>query len=282
MPYFTSNDGVRLFYDDAGLGRPLVLIHGWTFSGRFFHRNVRALAENARVITVDLRGHGRSDKPNHGYRIPRLAADLRDLLLELDLRDVTLLGWSLGAPAIWSYLELFGRDRVHDIVVVQQSPRQYYTPDWKLGHQSCYDAESLALLQAQLTADPESFDRKNLADCLLQQPAANELQFLLQEMALCPPRVRSALMADHTVHDWRDLLPLLDVPALVLVARFDSTFPWQGPAWVGEHMPNAQTVFFEESSHMLFHDEPEKFNATIANFLQQPGDQVGAAIGDRS
>ena len=68
MPYFTSNDGIRLFYDDIGQGRPLVLIHGWTFSGRFFHRNVSALAENAGIITVDLRGHGRSDKPNHGYR----------------------------------------------------------------------------------------------------------------------------------------------------------------------------------------------------------------------
>lgn len=112
MPYFTSNDGVRLFYDETGLGRPLVLIHGWTFSGRFFARNVSVLAENARVITVDLRGHGRSDKPNHGYLTPRLAADLGDLLQALDLSDVTLLGWSLGAPVIWSYLELFGRDRV--------------------------------------------------------------------------------------------------------------------------------------------------------------------------
>lgn len=281
MPYCTSNDGVRLFYDDVGQGRPLVLIHGWTFSGRFFHCNVSALAEHARVITVDLRGHGRSDKPSHGYRIPRLAADLHNLLQELDLRDVTLLGWSLGAPVIWSYLELFGRDQVSNIVVVQQSPRQYYTPDWKLGHRSCYDAESLALLLAQLTADPDSFDRQNLASCLLHEASADELQLLLQEMAVCPPRVRSALMADHTVHDWRDLLPLLDVPALVLVARQDSTFPWQGPAWVGEHMPKARTVFFEESSHMLFYDEPEKFNATIADFLRQSPEQVGVAIGDR-
>ncbi|WP_375498275.1 hypothetical protein [uncultured Nostoc sp.] len=78
------------------------------------------------------------------------------MLQELGLHDVTQLGWSLGAPVIWSYLELFRRDgqspafgdRVRDIVVVQQSPRQYYTPDWKLGHRSCYDAESLALLQA--------------------------------------------------------------------------------------------------------------------------------------
>ncbi len=117
MPYFTSNDGVRLFYEDTGQGRPLILIHGWTFSGRFFHRNISTLAEHARVITVDLRGHGRSDKPDRGYRISRLAADLNNLLEQLNLRDVTLLCWSLGAPVIWSYLELFDRDRVRDITL---------------------------------------------------------------------------------------------------------------------------------------------------------------------
>lgn len=266
--HVTSNDGVRLFYEATGQGRPLILIHGWSFSGRFFHRNVPALAEHARVITVDLRGHGKSDKPDHGYRVSRLAADLRDLLHGLDLRDATVLGWSLGAPVIWSYLELFGPERIRDTVLVQQTPRQYYSVDWKLGHHACYDEASLATTQAQLMADPAGYDKENLFSCLYHEPAPDELRFLLDEMAPCPPRVRAALMADHTVKDWRDLLLHLDLPALVLVARRDGTFPWEGPAWVGEHMPKAQTVFFEESGHALFLDEPEKFNATVAAFVQ--------------
>jgi pimeloyl-ACP methyl ester carboxylesterase len=272
MPSVTSSDGVQLHYEEAGQGRPLVLIHGWTFSGRFFRGNVPALAEHAHVITPDLRGHGRSDKPGHGYRVARLAADLRDLLNGLDLRDATLLGWSLGAPVIWSYLELFGRDRVRDAVFVQQSPRQYYTPEWKFGHATCYDAETLAVTCTRLQADPVGFDGQNLATCTRRPMADDERRFLLDEMAACPPDARAAIMADHTVQDWRDLLPRLDLPALVLVARQDKVFPWQGPAWVGEHMEQAETVFFEDSGHMLFRDEPEKFNAALAKFLEKDGE----------
>ena len=109
------------------------------------------------------------------------------------------------------------------------------------------------------------------------EPPPSERQFLLDEMALCPPAVRAPLMADHTTHDWRDLLSHLHVPALVLVARQDSTFPWQGPAWVGEQMPHAHTMFFEDSSHMLFHDEPDTFNRTLASFLAPTTRQVGTA-----
>ena len=105
------------------------MIHGWTFSGRFFSRNVDALAEGFRVITLDLRGHG--------YRVPRLAKDLDDLLDALDLKDATVLGWSLGCPVIWSYLELFGDRRLAKAVFVQQSPRQYYALDWKFANASC-------------------------------------------------------------------------------------------------------------------------------------------------
>ncbi|MCC9135769.1 alpha/beta fold hydrolase [Pontibacter silvestris] len=267
MSHITTNDGVQLYYEEAGEGRPLMMIHGWTFSGRFFARNVPVLAKHARVITVDLRDHGRSGKPGHGYRVARLAADLRDLLIALDLQDTVLLGWSLGAPVIWCYMELYGQEHVAAAVFVQQSPRQYFTPDWKLGHNKCYDAETLATIIAQLQNVPEKYDEQNLVNCMEQQPSEEERKMLLDEMAMSPVDARIHIMADHTVKDWRDLLLHLNLPALMLVARQDSVFPPEGPAWVGEHMPNASNVFFEESSHMLFHDEPEKFEQVVSGFL---------------
>lgn len=271
MSEVIANDGTRLFYDEAGEGRPLVLIHGWTFSGRFFAPRVPALARHARVISPDLRGHGRSEKPGHGYRVARLAADLRDLLEALDLRDAVLLGWSLGAPVIWSHLELFGRERVAGAVFVQQSPRQYYSPDWKLGHRGCFDAASLAVTLTKLQTDPAGFDAQNLSSCVHKPLNDDERRAFLAEMALSPPDARAGIMSDMTVQDWRDLLPHLDLPALMMVARRDSVFPPEGPAFVGEQMPNAQTLFFEESSHMLFHDEPEKFEAGVIGFLGRLG-----------
>lgn len=267
MPEIKTNDDIRLHYEEQGEGRPLVLIHGWTFSGRFFVRNVEALAERFRVITLDLRGHGNSDKPAHGYRIPRLARDLYDLLEALDLTDTTVLGWSLGCPVIWSYLELFGAHRLSGAVFVQQTPRQYIGADWPYYHAVCYDDAGLATLQAQVSADPAGQDLQQLQTILATEPNEQDRGLFLSEMAKSPPEVRNAVMADHTRHDWRDLLPTIRIPSLVLVARQDEVFPWQGPAYVGEAIPGAQTAYFDESSHALFFDEPEKFNETVASFV---------------
>ncbi|MFC4907402.1 alpha/beta fold hydrolase [Actinomadura gamaensis] len=266
MGHVRTSDGIRLHYRESGAGRPLVMVHGWTFSGRFFERSAAALAEHARVLTVDLRGHGDSDKPDHGYRIARLAKDLRDLLEALDLREATLLGWSLGCPVLWSYLELFGTDRVDRAVFVEQTPRQYYAVDWTYAHSTCFDDAALAALQAQVSADPSGQDRQQLSMITETGPGPGERDALLAEMAKCPPRVRNAVMAEHTRADWRDVLPTFDLPVLVLVARKDRVFDWRGPAWVGDRVPAARTVFFERSGHALFLDEPEKFNRVVAGF----------------
>ena len=270
MPEVTTNDGVRLHYQEKGRGRPLVLIHGWGFSGRYFVRNVDALAEDFRVVTLDLRGHGDSEKPDHGYRVPRLAKDLFDLLEALDLRDVSALGWSLGCPVIWSYLELFADHRLARVVFVEQAPRQYYGLDWKFAHASCYDDASLANTQAQVELNTAEFDRGQIASIFATEPTKEERELFLSELAKAPPRARNPIMADHTRYDWRDLLPKIELPSLVLVARKDAVFPWQGPAYVGEAIPRAETVFFEESSHALFFDEPEKFNETVRRFASGP------------
>ncbi|MGC4935294.1 alpha/beta fold hydrolase [Gordonia sp. DT30] len=272
--FVTANDGTRIHYADQGDGRPLLLIHGWGFSGRFFDPVVDELATAARVIRMDLRGHGDSESPGHGYRVPRLAKDLHDLLEALDLTEVTVLGWSLGCPVIWSYLELFGPARLAGAVFVEQSPRQYYAADWKYAHATCFDDASLATTCAQVEYDTVAFDQGQIDTIMLTTPTNGFRKLLLAEMAKCAPSVRNPMMADHTRHDWRDLLPTLDLPTLVLVARQDKVFDWRGPAWVGEHVPNARTEFFENSSHALFLDEPEKFARVITEFHTgsgQPG-----------
>ncbi|MFQ1003681.1 alpha/beta fold hydrolase [Modestobacter sp. SSW1-42] len=266
MSFVTTNDGVRLHVEERGNGRPLVLLHGWTFSGRFFDRNVEALAQHARVVTVDLRGHGDSDKPEHGYRVARLARDLFDVLESVDLVDATVLGWSLGCPVIWSYLELFGPHRLAQAVFVEQTPRQYLAVDWPWHHAQSFDDAALAAMQAQVAADPAGQDRQQLQTIMRTEPTDAERELFLAEMAKCPPRVRNAVMADHTRHDWRDLLPTIDLPTLVCVARQDRVFDWRGPAWVGEHVAGARTEFFEDSSHALMLDEADRFNDVVAGF----------------
>jgi len=116
--HFTTNDGVRLHYLEAGSGKPLVLIHGWSQCAEEFKHQIAGLSDRYRVIAIDQRGHGDSEKPGFGYRIQRLAKDLQDLLVSLNLQDVTVLGHSIGCSVIWCYWDLFGSDRLAKIVLV--------------------------------------------------------------------------------------------------------------------------------------------------------------------
>ena len=267
MPELETDDGVTLRYTDQGDGPALVLIHGWTCTGAFFKRNVDALADRHRVINLDLRGHGQSDKPAHGHHLARYAKDLHGLLGALALPAPAVLGWSMGSSVIWSYLELFGAERLGGVILVDQSPRMFYAPDWNMGCKTIYDAETLTTVLTALQHDPEAVARGLVGMCSYQPVTQDEEDFFAAEIANCPPAIRTAIMVDHAHADWRSVLPQAAVPALVVVGRRSAIFPWESCAYVGEQIPNARTVFFEESGHMPFYEEPDRFNQVVSEWV---------------
>src|SRR5947209_11094227 len=109
MPYIKvgqENSGaIDLYYEDHGSERPVVLIHGYPLSGRAWDKQVPVLLEHGRrVITYDRRGFGKSSQPTTGYDYDTFANDLHTLLETLDLRDVTLVGHSMGTGEVTRYL----------------------------------------------------------------------------------------------------------------------------------------------------------------------------------
>lgn len=271
MPTVKTQDGVELFYVDKGQGKPLVMIAGWTCTHNFFKKNIDELSKSCRVIGLNMRAHGDSEKVMWGHRISRYAKDVKDTIEALGLEGVTLLGWSMGASIIWSYIELFGNEHLAGHVSVDQSPRQYYNETWRWGQPGCYDAEALAILTVRLEYDPKSNARGLVPACMgdVYKPTPEEIEYLASEIDKCPPKVRADIMADHTHLDWRDLFPQIKLPVLVCVGRQSKVFPWQGSAYVGENISGAKTVFFEQSGHMLFWEEPEKFNKVVSEFVNR-------------
>src|SRR5882757_8879908 len=110
---------IDLYYEDHGTGDPVVLIHGWPLSGRSWEKQLPALiGAGYRVITYDRRGFGESSKPWTGYEYDTLARDLDRLLTKLDLRNVTLVGFSMGGGEVARYLGKYGAERVRRAVFV--------------------------------------------------------------------------------------------------------------------------------------------------------------------
>ncbi|MBV8998308.1 MAG: alpha/beta fold hydrolase [Solirubrobacterales bacterium] len=111
---------IELYYEDVGSGDPVVLLSGWPFDSRSWEPQLQPLLEaGRRVITYDRRGFGRSSRPGTGYDFGTLAVDLGTVLTELDLHDVTLVGFSLGTGELARYVGVHGTERLKACVVIE-------------------------------------------------------------------------------------------------------------------------------------------------------------------
>jgi|SRR5690606_15853224 len=122
MPFLKHKEGkepVRIFYQDYGTGQPVILIHGWPLSHQSWEGQIRVLVEEGfRVIAYDRRGFGKSSQPWGDYDYTTLAGDLRQLILQLDLKDVTLVGFSMGGGEVVRYFTEFGSDRISKAALI--------------------------------------------------------------------------------------------------------------------------------------------------------------------
>src|SRR5712671_6688137 len=118
---------VRLYYEDHGAGKPVVLIHGWPLSGRTWENQMPALiGAGYRVIAYDRRGFGLSSQPWTGYDYDTFAADLDALVRHLDLKGATLVGFSMGGGEVVRYIAKYGTGRVAKAVLAAAVPPYLY------------------------------------------------------------------------------------------------------------------------------------------------------------
>ena len=253
-----ANDGVRLHYEEAGVGRHVILIHGGGLSNVWWQRNFPVLAQQFHVIAPDTRGCGRSDKPSWGHRTARYAKDVRDIIETLELHDVTLVGWSIGSRTTYSYLELFGSDRLRGAVLVDETV-----------HITLHDPPRSGKPQQPGESDHDFNDRW-LADMFnpenFERLTDDEKAWMIESRADTPGS--QTLGDDYLAQDWRPLCPTIDLPVLVATGRHAGAY--MGCVYAAEHIPGAKLEVFENSGHALFYEEADKFNRVVADFVDGP------------
>ena len=254
--YVRTNDGVRLYYEDAGSGSPIILIHAGGMSSTWWRKNFPVLSQQFRVIAPDTRGCGRSDKPEWGHRTARYAKDVYDIIETLDLDDVTLVGWSIGARTNYSYLELFGRHRLRGVVMVDETV-----------HISLHDPPKPGS-ERQSGESDEAYRRRYMVDLFGPENGKrltdDELSWMVGSWSPLPA-IWQTLSADYRAQDWRPQCPTIDLPVLVTTGRYAGAYP--GCVYAAEHIPDARLEVFETSGHALHYEEAEKFNRVVAEFV---------------
>lgn len=257
--YVRTNDGVQLYYEEAGTGSDVLLIHGRAMNLRWWKANFDILASRFHVVAVDLRGCGSSDKPAWGHNTARYAKDVHDVLHGLGLHDATLVGWSLGARTCYAYLELFGGERLRGVVIVDDTvhPDLHEPAPPGSGQQPGESDTAFARRSMRRMVSPA--DPEALAD--------EELSWMLQENGETPA---AAAMNAETTKDWRPLCAAIAVPVLVATGRHSGALP--GCEYAAQHIPGARLEVFEQSGHALFYTEADKFNRVVADFVYEVTD----------
>jgi non-heme chloroperoxidase len=269
---------IDLHYVEQGQGQPVVLVHGWSQSTRCFAKQLAGLSAHYRVIAVDMRGHGESPKPSHGYRVARLAQDLHEFLARLDLRNVALVGHSMGSSVIWSYLEQYGAERVAKLIFIDQAP--LVTNGRGLSGAALADAgcaftpTTLYEIATALVSQREA-TLQGLRSAFFSAAVGDEdFAMAVNESLKIPAEYAARLLIDHASQDWRDVIgqviPSLKLPTLVFGGELASIFPPQAAAWIAAQIPGAELSIFgreEGGSHFMFWENPEKFNAVLRRFI---------------
>ena len=254
---------VMLSVEDEGSGSPIVFIHGWSMSGRFFRRQLEYFRAMHRVVIPDLRGHGRSEKVLHGHTVPNYADDVRALLDDLGIRRPVLAGWSMGAMVAFEFLRAFGADSIAGLVIVDQPPSDFAWDGYEFGPMT---VEALREMNVQIQLDQaavvDEFTR-----LMLHRPDEQTISWMRSEILEVPPVIGSTILVDQTLRDYREFLPQINVPTLVLFGEDDKLTSPRAGEYIANRVPGASLRTFPESSHCPFWEESDSFNHAIADFI---------------
>jgi non-heme chloroperoxidase len=256
---------VTFSVEDAGTGSPLVFIHGWSMSGRFFQRQLAHFATTHRVVIPDLRGHGRSEKVTHGHTVPQYAADLHAILGELSVERPVLAGWSMGAMVGYEYLRAYGPESVAGLVIVDQPPSDFAWDGYEFG---VITLDALREMNEQLQLDQPALV-KEFTELMLHEPDEDTLAWMSREILQVPPVIASTILVDQTLRDYREFLPQISVPTLVLFGQDDKFTNPRAGQYIADQIPGARLQLFAASSHCPFWEEADAFNGAVAAFAAE-------------
>lgn len=283
MSYITvgkeNSESIDLYYEDHGSGKPVVLIHGFPLSGRSWEKQALALLRAGhRVITYDRRGFGKSSQPTAGYDYDTFAEDLHKVITKLDLRDVTIAGFSMGGGEVARYIGRYGTDRVSKAAILSGIPPYLLKrPDNPNG----VDEATVRGLQDAIAKDRLAyltgfFQAFYNLDIFLGTRISDEVVRDSWNVAAgaspkgtfdCPPT---------WVTDFRQDLARIDVPTLVMHGDADRILPIAATGdRTHQAIKDSQYVVVEGAPHGMLWTHGDQVSETLVAFLA--GRPVGKA-----
>jgi non-heme chloroperoxidase len=262
----TGGGGIQLHVVETGKpdGRPILFIHGFSQCWLAWGRQMRSdLADDFRLVAMDIRGHGLSDKPREGYAQSRLwADDVHAVIQTLRLNHPILCGWSYGPLVILDYIRHYSEEEIGGVNLIGGVT--------KLGSEeaaSVMTQEFLALLPGCISTDAEESVRglvSLLRLCFVQEPSTEELYPMLGWNVSVPPYVRQGMFTRSFDND--DLLPRMRKPVLITHGGKDAVVKLSAVEQHKAPLPHAQLHIMDNAGHTPFWEDAAVYNQRLRAF----------------
>ena len=262
---------IEIHYEDHGSGQPVVLIHGYPLNGASWEKQERVLLQAGyRVITYDRRGFGKSSQPTVGYDYDTFAADLNALLDHLNLTDVVLVGFSMGTGEVTRYLSTYGSARVAKAVLMGAIPpfllKTSDNPEGVDG--SVFDDIKTAVIADRPAFFKSFLDNFNNVDVLGGTRISEQAWQNSFIVAVGASPFAAHACVDTWLTDFRDDLPKIDVPTLLIHGDADRILPYPATAArLPALIKDLTLVTVEGGPHNIAWTHPDEVNSALLAFL---------------
>jgi pimeloyl-ACP methyl ester carboxylesterase len=276
MSFITTNresgiDSIQIFYQEYGQGIPVIFIHGWPLNHEMWEYQILELSKhNIRCIAYDRRGFGKSDRPWQGYDYDTLADDLHELITQLDLSKVVLIGFSMGGGEVARYIGKYGTGKLSKVAFISS-----VTP-CKMKSANNPDGSTKETIDATIDAIKKDrpaflagFGKKFYGVDETHQSVSQELLNWNQNLCL----MSSAKASIDCVHAFSETdfsydLQKIDIPVLIIHGDADKIVPISGSGnKTAELIKQAKYIVYHDSPHGLFITDKEKLNKDLLDFI---------------
>jgi non-heme chloroperoxidase len=276
-----NSTNIDLYYEDVGSGQPVVLIHGYPLDGHSWEKQTKVLVDAGyRVISYDRRGFGQSSKPTVGHDYDTYAADLNELLEQLEINEIVLGGFSMGTGEVTRYLGKYGSDRVQKAMLFGAIPPFLLKTD---DNPEGVDGKVFEGIKETALKDRYLWFKRFLddfynVDKLAPERISEQAWQGSFNVACMMSAYASYACVDAWLTDFRDDLPKIDVPMLVMHGTEDRILPFESTAKrLPDLIDDVKLVAVEEGPHNIGWTHPEIVNPILLAYLEGGLDAVNEA-----
>lgn len=254
--------GIKMGYEDAGKGEPLVLIHGHPFDRSMWHEQTSVFSSKYRIIAPDLRGYGESEVLSDKTMLEEFARDIAALLDELKVDEIILCGLSMGGQILFEFYRLYPQ-RVRALILADT----FAQLDDAERKQARYDTAERILSEGMHDYAKEVLPKMIAPQTIREQPevAAHVLSMM---RGTSPKGAAAALRGRAERPDYTPLLPQINVPTLIVVGSADEFTPVGDAEFMRDRIPGSKMAVIEGAGHMPNFENPVEFNRVVSEFLE--------------